>query len=53
MKKEGGEGSLRQKEQLGEGIKAGKDRTDTGNGEEMLKARWQRLKVSLSLSFIL
>lgn len=34
MKEEGGEGTLRQKEHLGEGIKAGKDRTCMGNGEQ-------------------
>lgn len=43
----------RQKEQLGEGIKAGKDRTYTGNGEEMMEAGWQSVNVRLSLSFIL
>lgn len=34
MKEEGGEGKLRQKEQLGEGTKAGKHRTCMGNGEQ-------------------
>ena len=56
-KREGG--NLRQREQLDEGVKAGKHGTSMGSEEEfysseMMKAKWRRyLNTKPSLSFIL